>query len=147
MEARYKILIVDEEDEIRSVCSRFLAGHGFEVGTASDSSEGLKKLGEEDFDVALVDLQIPQTGGIGMIRNMTEKGIDTDTVILSRGGRKEDVVQAINMGVGGWFEKDEIGTEELLKKVRELAEVIPLGDVRRILSAVPDEESEIRNGR
>ena len=147
MEGHYKILIVDEEDEIRSVYSKFLTKHGFEVGTASHRSEGLKKLREEDFDVALVDLKIPETGGIRMIREVLEEGIDTDTVILSRGGRKEDVVQAINLGIGGWFEKDEIRMEELLKKVRELAEVMPLEDVRRILSAVPDKESEIRNGR
>ncbi|MDM8549320.1 response regulator [Desulfobacterales bacterium HSG2] len=147
MERRYKILIVDEEDEIRSAYGKFLAEHGFEVGTAYRGSEGLKKLREEAFDVALVDLKIPETGGISMIRVVVEEGIDTDTVILSRGGSKEDVVQALNLGVGGWFEKDEIRMGELLKKVRELAEVMPLEDVRRILSAIPDEEFQVRNGR
>ncbi|MDM8522296.1 response regulator [Desulfococcaceae bacterium HSG8] len=147
METNYKILIVDEEDEIRSVYSKFFTEHGFEVGTASDSSEGLKKLREEDFDLALIDLKIPETGGISMIREMTEEGMDTDTVILSRGGRKEDVVRALNLRVGGWFEKNEIRAEELLGKVRELSEVMPLGDVRRILSAIPDKEFQIRNDR
>lgn len=147
MQRPYKILILDQEDEIRSVYSKFLTENGFEVGTASRGSEGLKRLREEDFDVALVDLKLPERDGISIIRELTAEGIDTDTVILSRGGTKDDAVQALNLGAGGWFEKDEIRTEDLLKKVRELAEVMPLGDIRRKLSAVPKEEFEIRNGR
>ncbi|MDM8522314.1 hypothetical protein QUF80_02990 [Desulfococcaceae bacterium HSG8] len=45
-----------------------------------------------------------------------------------------------------WCSRD-AATEELLGKVRELAEVMPLGDVRRILSAIPDKEFQIRNDR
>ena len=81
MERRYKILIVDEEDEIRSVYGKFLTDHGFEVGTAHRGSEGLKKLREEAFDVALVDLRIPEAGGISMIREVSQY-IDMVGVIL-----------------------------------------------------------------
>lgn len=137
MERKYRVLIVDDEEEIRTTYSAFLAKRGFEVEVAGDGAEGLRMLRERQFDAALVDLIMPQKGGLEMIREAREEGIDTDYIILTAHGEKEHAVNAIKTRVKDWFEKDRIDMEDLYKSVQNATAVIPLDEVRSILSALP----------
>jgi len=140
MERTTRLLIVDDESQIRETYGEFFAKRGFEIELASNGREALDKLAEGVFDVAIVDIRMPQMDGIELASRVAEKGIDTSVIILTGHGDKEDAIEAINLGVGAWFEKDKIEMDELLETVNELAEVIPLDEVRRILSVIPSEE-------
>lgn len=140
-ERRIRLLIIDDESEICAVYGDFFWKRDFDVETAKDGLEGLQKLREGVFDVALVDIRMPEPNGIELANRVAEEGIDTSLIILTGHGDKEDAIQAINSGaVEGWFEKASIDMEDLLAKVRELAEVLPLNEVRRILSTIPENE-------
>jgi len=140
MERKIKLLIVDDESEIRATFGEFFEKRGFDVELASDGEEGLGKLREGEFDVAIVDIRMPGMDGGELARHVVEEGIDTSLIILTGHGEKQDAIKAINLGVGGWFEKATVEMDDLLQKVNELAQVIPLDEVRRILSAIPEEE-------
>jgi DNA-binding response OmpR family regulator len=140
MERKIKLLIVDDESGIRATFGEFFEKRGFDVELASDGDQGLDKLREGEFDVAIVDIRMPGMGGSELARHVVEEGIDTSLIILTGHGEKEDAIQAINLGVGGWFEKTTVKMDDLLQKVNELAQVIPLDEVRRILSTIPEEE-------
>lgn len=145
MERKYNILVVDDENEILAIYRDFFTKRGFSVQLASNGEEGLDKLRNQNFDLAIVDIKMPKMNGLTMIKKALDEGIDTDMIVLTGHGDKDDAVAAINLGVGGWFEKHGIKLTELLAKVEELVEVIPVKDIRKILSAIPDEESKIKD--
>lgn len=140
MERTIKLLIVDDESQIRETYGEFFTKRGLAVELAADGEEGLRKLREGEFDVALVDIRMPKLDGIELARHVIEEGIDTSLIVLTAHGDKEDAIRALNLGVDGWFEKATIHMDDLLQRVNELAEVIPLQEVQQILSAIPEEE-------
>jgi len=141
MERPIKLLIVDDERQIRESYGDFFAKRGFDVELASDGEQGLSMLREGEFDVAILDIRMPEMDGLALAEAVSNEGIDTSLVILTGYGEQQDAIKAFNKGIiQGWFEKARIDTDELLQQVQKLAQVIPLGDVRRILSAIPGEE-------
>lgn len=140
-ERKTRLLIVDDESQIRDTIADFFRKRGFDVEEAADGEEGLHKLQESVFDVAIVDIRMPRMDGVQLAERVAAEGIDTSIVILTGHGDKEDAVRAINAGVvEGWFEKPTMQLPEILQKVEELAEVMPLDEIRRILSTLPDEQ-------
>lgn len=140
MERPIKLLIVDDENQFLATCKSYFEKRGFEVALALDGEEGLNKLRTSEFDVAIVDILMPKMDGIALAERVVAEGIDTSLIILTGHGDKDDAIRAINLGVGGWFEKATIKMDDLLQKVNELAQVLPPDEIRRILSAIPETE-------
>ena len=138
IERQYHLLIVDDEIEIGNTYRDYFIKRGFQVEIAQDGQEGLEQLRTGEFDVAIVDLLMPKMKGLDMIRQARKEGISTDMIILTAHGERDEAVDSINLKVNGWFDKAGIEMEALLKKVRELCQVIPLDEIRRILSAIPE---------
>ncbi|OQY56675.1 MAG: hypothetical protein DRR08_19420 [Candidatus Parabeggiatoa sp. nov. 2] len=137
MERKYRVLIIDNDNDILTTYQNYLTQHGLEVETASDGIAGLEKLRTGEFDVAIVEVQLSKINGIEISRHANEEGIETEMIIFTKGGEKQEVVSAINAGVKAWFEKTSIERPHFLKKVKELAEGVSLDEIRRILSVVP----------
>ena len=128
MERQYQILIIDDNSELLNTYRQFLTQHGFQVETAQDGLDGLE----------LVSLQLPRLNGLDLIRRATEEEIETDMIVLSDQGTKADAVAAIKAGVKDWFEKSDLDIPHFLTRVKEVAEVIPLNKIGRIVSMFPD---------
>ena len=140
MDRQYKLLIVDDENVSLEIYSDYFKKRGYIVAVAENGIEGLDKLRQDEFDAAIVDIQMPKMNGIEMIKRMREEGIDTDTIILTGHGDREDAITALNLGVSAWFEKSSIDMNKLRQRVEEICEIMPLEEVRQILSAIPDKE-------
>ena len=138
IERQYSLLIVDDETEICNTYRDYFVKRGFQVETALNGQEGLEKLRTGEFDVAIVDLLMPKMKGLDMIRQAREEGINTDIIILTGHGERDEAVESINLEVNGWFDKSGIEMPKLLKKVKELSEGIPIYQIRQILSAIPE---------
>ena len=64
-----RVLVVEDEESIRSLMSRFLTRQGFDVATAADGQEGIERLeGDKDFDVLILDLMMPRVSGLGVLQ-------------------------------------------------------------------------------
>ena len=137
IERQYRLLIVDDEIEICNTYRDYFVKRGFQVEIAKDGQEGLEQLRTGEFDVAIVDLLMPKMKGLDMIRQAREEGINTDIIILTGHGERDEAVESINLKVNGWFDKSGIEMPKLLKKVKELSEGIPIYQIRQILSAIP----------
>jgi YesN/AraC family two-component response regulator len=144
MNRAIRLLIVDDETQILATYSSFFKKRDFQVETATDGKSGLALLIKGEFDVAIVDIQMPQMNGIELAEKVNTEGIDTSLIILTGHGDKENAIRAINASVGGWFEKASVKMDDLLKKVTELAEVIPIHEIRKILSVIPNTEIEVK---
>ncbi len=139
MENKYHVLIVDDEDAILQPYREFLTKYGFDVETAQNGREGLEKLRDGEFDVAIVDIQMPVMDGLEMIRRARAEDIDTDMILLTGHGREKEAVEGIKLGVADWFYKHETDMSGLKDKIIELTEG-SLEEVRRLLSSIPEKE-------
>ncbi|MCK5521920.1 MAG: response regulator [Thiomargarita sp.] len=141
MERKYKLLIVDDDNHIRTTFQDYFTKRSFIVETASDGIEGLEKLRADEFDVAIVDMKMPKMNGIDMINQALKNDeVDANMIIIStpHESNKGDVIKALNIGVDAWFEKSVLEMPQLLKRVTELAQVIPPEMVRRVTSMIPN---------
>jgi len=141
MERKYKLLIVDDDNNILTTFQDYFTQQGFIVDTASDGITGLEKLRADEFDVALVEIKIPKMNGIEVVRQADQEGINTDMIILTGHGNRADAVAAIKAHVFDWFDKSSLNPSALLASVfartKELAEGIPPEEIRRLVSTVP----------
>ena len=68
-----RLLVVDDENNLRLVVQKEMSRAGHEVGTAFDGEAAWSLLEEQDFDVLLCDINMPRLDGIGLLRRMREK--------------------------------------------------------------------------
>ncbi len=100
-----KILVIDDEDIVRTSCSRTLQPEGFEVSLARNGVEGLKMAGEEMFDLVLTDLKMPDMDGIEVLRSIKEKWPKTEVIIVTGYQTVDTAVKAIKLGAYTYIEK------------------------------------------
>jgi len=141
MERKYKLLIIDDDNNIVTTFQDYFTQQGFIVDTAYDGITGLEKLRADEFDVAIVDLKMPNMNGIEMISQaLATTDTDANMIMICNPDEsdKADVIKALNIGVDAWFEKSELDMPQLLKRVTELAQVIPPDMVKRLAAMIPD---------
>jgi DNA-binding NtrC family response regulator len=100
-----RILVVDDEDIVRTSCSRTLSPEGYEVRLAKNGVEGLKMASEERFDLVLTDLKMPDMDGIEVLRIIKEKWPETSVIIVTGYQTVDTAVKAIKLGAYDYIEK------------------------------------------
>ncbi len=100
-----KILVIDDEDIVRTSCSRTLAPAGFEVRLARNGVEGLKILEEGPFDLVLTDLKMPDMDGIEVLRKIKETWPAVEVIIITGYQTVDTAVKAIKLGAFDYIEK------------------------------------------
>jgi len=93
-----RILVADDEEEIRILLDDFLTSSGYSVKTVCDGAEALAVLGEEHFDVVVCDLSMPRIGGIEMIARAGKEHPRTAFVVITGYASDRAVVDAMNAG-------------------------------------------------
>ncbi len=141
MKSQPKILIVDDDNDILTTYKDYFNKHGFTVDTAHYGDQGLEKLRDREFLVALVDFKMPKMNGIEMIKIAKHEEIDTKMVILSGEGEGErnDAIAAVNLGVSAWFEKSSDINEDLLNTVKKLSDLMSFDEIDRLISFLPEQ--------
>lgn len=109
-----RVLIVDDEPEMRRTLARLLSGQGMNVLTAISGEEALEVLQREPIDVALVDFQMPGVSGLDLLRDIKKQSIDVHVVIMTAHADVEIAVQAMHAGAYHFLTKpfrsaDEVG--------------------------------------
>jgi two-component system KDP operon response regulator KdpE len=130
-----RILVVDDEAQIRRALRTALAGHGYRVTLAEDGEAALQELGSHPPDVLVLDLVMPGVDGFDVLRQ-TRIWSDLPIVVLSARGDERDKVLALDLGADDYLTKP-FGMEELLARVRAVlrrrpvaaAAAIAFGDV------------------
>src|SRR3972149_1610345 len=107
-----KILVVDDELNMRLVLSAMLRKEGFEVAAASDGQQALKSLEEENFSAVVMDLKMPNLDGMGLLSQVVKKYPATPVVIITAHGTIATAVEALKKGAFDYitkpFEQDEL---------------------------------------
>lgn len=100
-----KILIIDDEEKIRTLLSRIIGLEGFDVQQAGDCKTGLNKLEREDFDVILCDVKLPDGNGVELTKKIKDKFPLVEIILLTAYGNIPDGVQAIKNGAFDYITK------------------------------------------
>lgn len=100
-----KILIVDDEKNIRIALCRCLKNEGYNITLAEDGLEALNIIEEEDFDLILIDYQMPKKNGIEVLRELREKNIKTNAIIMTAYGTIDIAVDTMKLGAVDFISK------------------------------------------
>jgi DNA-binding response OmpR family regulator len=115
-----KILIVDDDSNIRELFVDTLSPHGFKCLTARDGLEGLNLSLTKNPDIILLDLRMPEMDGLTMLRELrkTESGKNIPVIILSTVNDEKSVSEALQLGVSEFLEKSNWNATELMERIR-----------------------------
>jgi len=101
-----KLLVVDDEKNLRLVVQKELSRQGHEVDTASDGEEAWEALESKDFDILLCDINMPRLDGIGLLRRVREKSQTPPEVIMLTGqATVESAIEAMKLGAYDYLTK------------------------------------------
>jgi DNA-binding NtrC family response regulator len=100
-----KILIIDDEEKIRTLLSRIIELEGFEVHQASTCKTGLKAMESVDFEVVICDVKLPDGNGVDLAKEIKERNPNTEVIMLTAFGNIPDGVQAIKNGAFDYITK------------------------------------------
>lgn len=116
-----KILIIEDDKFLRDLLSRKLQEEKFEIVTAIDGEEGIKKTNEEKPDMVLLDLILPSINGFEVLKKVKEnpKTSAIPVIILSNLGQREDVERALNGGAKDYLIKANFTLDEILEKIKK----------------------------
>jgi two-component system KDP operon response regulator KdpE len=122
--SKAKILIVDDEPQLRRVMSTTLVANGYTVEQARTGEEALDKLREQKPDLVLLDLNMPGMGGLETCREL-RRSCDIAIIILSVRNTEKDKVQALDAGADDYVSKP-FSTPELLARIRAALRRLPV---------------------
>lgn len=114
-----RLLVVEDEDAIRSQLRDFLTKQGYAVDEAADGKEGLYFAEEYEYDLAIIDIGLPELNGIELIRSARTKGKQFPMLILTARGNWQDKVEGLEAGADDYLVKP-FHNEELRARVNAL---------------------------
>ncbi len=101
----HKVLIIDDEEKIRTLLAKIISLEGFEVLQAGDAKKGLQKLETADIDVVICDVKLPDGSGVELSKTIKEKYPFIEIILLTAYGNIPDGVQAIKNGAFDYITK------------------------------------------
>ncbi|MDR2733275.1 MAG: sigma-54 dependent transcriptional regulator [Spirochaetota bacterium] len=116
-----KILIVDDDRAIAESLAEALAGRGVECTTVNDGRRALEQLASGHFDIALLDLVMPEKNGIEVLAEAKQFGCAAEFVVITGFGSIETAIEAMKQGASDYLTKP-VNLEELRLIVRRVAE-------------------------
>ncbi len=132
-----RILVVDDEPQIRRIMRTTLTGAGYEVDDAKTGEEALEKLRDYHPDLVLLDMNMPGMGGLAVCREI-RAGTGAGIIMLTVRNTEADKVQALDAGADDFVNKP-FSTPELLARIRAA--------LRRVPASAQSSPARIRVGK
>src|ERR1700683_4579874 len=103
--SRGRVLVGDDEIEIRESLEALLDLEGYQVDLAANAAEGERKLELRAYDLVLLDLMMPEKSGMEMLRDVRERDRHTPIFMITAYGTLEAAVQAVKLGANDYLAK------------------------------------------
>jgi DNA-binding NtrC family response regulator len=129
-----KVLIVDDDEDIRSILSDIIKSEGYKTIAAGDGRKALEKVREHSPEVVLLDVRLPEIDGMQVLKEIKKMNSDTVVIMLTAYGRLADAVQSVKMGAFDYITKP-FDNEEVLsniKKALHAVRLIEAADLRSV---------------
>ncbi len=130
-----RILIIEDEENIRRLLEYDLKHLGYDVVVAKDGQEGYDTVMSQNFDVIIVDWMLPIYSGIELVKLFRSKGIESIIIMLTAKDDEKDILEAFDSGVDGYMTKPfsprELGAriQAHLKRMKSDESLTSLGNI------------------
>jgi DNA-binding response OmpR family regulator len=114
-----RILVVEDEPGIAMALEDDLRSEGYEVEVVGDGITASRRLREEDFDLVLLDIMLPEKDGFEVCREMRQAGVQTPVIMLTAKSQETEKVMGLDIGADDYVTKP-YSPEELRARVRAL---------------------------
>ena len=102
---RIKVLIAEDEEHLGTILEQFLLGRGYQVTVTRDGASALAALRSEAYDVALLDIVMPEMDGLEVLRHIREEPNHPEVIIITGNGTIETAITAIRLGAYDYLSK------------------------------------------
>jgi len=116
-----RVLVIDDEKNMRHMLQILLRKAGYEVETAGDGIDGLEKMDRADFDFVLCDLKMPKMDGMTFLNRAGERFAEKTFIMMSAYGNIDDAVEAMKIGAYDYISKP-FKTDEVLLTLKKAEE-------------------------
>lgn len=111
----YKLLVVDDEEKIRTIIAKYAVFEGYDVTEAPDGMSAMEILRNKDFDLIILDIMMPDIDGFTVCRELRKKS-NTPVIMLSARGEEYDRLHGFEVGVDDYVVKP-FSPKELMMRV------------------------------
>lgn len=118
-----KILVIDDDDGVRTALSDLLRCKGYYICEASSGKDAIEMVKSEDFDIVLLDLMMPGMDGIDTLRELRRLNPKTRVIMITAFATVENAVDAIKKGASDYISKP-FKTNELLVTIKRVLEEV-----------------------
>jgi two-component system response regulator HydG len=110
-----RILVADDQKNMRTTLSIMLRGAGHDVSEAKDGSDACEAVDDEAFDLVITDLRMGKVDGIAVLRHVRENSPLTDVIVMTAYGSIENAVEAMRLGAWDYLQKPFTEAELLMR--------------------------------
>ena len=121
MEEQESILIVDDDRDLRETLTLLFEGKGYSVDSAASSREAIEKVRSRSFNIALLDIILPDMDGVELLSCLKDIRPQLAVVMITGHASTETAVKALNLGASAYITKP-VGMKEIVNVVRETIE-------------------------
>ena len=108
-----RVLVVDDEEGIRTFIGEVLEGEGLRVTLAADGNAAARLLDRESFHLMFTDLKMPGLDGMSLLRKVRAESPETEIIVLTAHGTVAGAVEAMKLGAFDYLDKPLSGPDEL----------------------------------
>ena len=119
----YKILIVDDESAIRNLIAKYAAFEGYETEQAENGMQAVEKCRENDYDLVILDIMMPELDGFSAGRQIKKDKPDLPIILLSARGEEYDRINGFEIGADDYVVKPFSPKELMLRAAAVLKRV------------------------
>ena len=116
-----KILLIEDDEMIRSLYTDVFTKAGFKIDSAADGQEGLIKARVGGYNLILLDIMMPQLDGLGFLKELKDKPIKTPNgsiILLTNLAHDAVVKEALTAGAKDYIVKADYNPDELVEKIK-----------------------------
>jgi DNA-binding NtrC family response regulator len=122
METHHRILIVDDDDTIRKTLKAILEDEGYTVDTAATGQEAIQKTEENTYNVALLDIRLPDMEGVELLKLIKDNVPKTRKIMLTGYPSMQNAIAALNKDADAYLVKP-VDVEKLLYTIKNQLEL------------------------
>ena len=126
------ILVVDDDDEIRSLVKQYLDQNNFLVTTATSAEDAIKKVDIIKFDLIVLDIMMPGKSGLDFIQENKNK-IKTPIILLTAKGTTSERVEGLEIGADDYLSKP-FEPKELVLRIKNILNKTVVKNIKKIIS-------------
>ncbi len=125
------ILVVDDDEGIRSLVKKYLNEHNYLVTTANSSEDASEKIKIIKFDLIILDIMMPGKNGLEFIQDHKNK-LDTPIILLTAKGQADERVEGLEIGADDYLPKP-FEPKELLLRIKNILDKTKKNDLKRVI--------------